>query len=109
MSWVPRSCTLPTVEQPVRLAEFDAVFATTLRPAERVGPAELRLHLPGGESTVRAVRDLIGRETRCCSFSFELRASATATELQVRVPVSQCAVLDAVLERAEAVRAGATA
>jgi hypothetical protein len=29
-SWVPRSCTLPTVEQPLRAAEFDAVFVTTI-------------------------------------------------------------------------------
>ena len=27
-SWVPEACTLPTVEQPVRVAEFDELFAT---------------------------------------------------------------------------------
>ena len=28
MAWVPEACTLPTVEQPVRVAEFDELFAT---------------------------------------------------------------------------------
>jgi hypothetical protein len=34
MTWVPDACTLPTEEVPLRVAEFDALFASTLR---RVG------------------------------------------------------------------------
>jgi hypothetical protein len=26
--WVPQACTLPTVERPLRLAEFNDLFAT---------------------------------------------------------------------------------
>ena len=35
VTWVPESCKLPTVEQPLRVAEFDALFAT--RQARRRG------------------------------------------------------------------------
>ncbi len=106
VTWVPESCTLPTVEQPLRVAEFDDLFATAVRPAERVGPAELRLHLPAGNGTVSTARELVARETGCCSFfAFEVRPSATRTELAVRVPDAQSAVLDAMLQRADAARA----
>jgi hypothetical protein len=107
VTWVPESCTLPTAERPLRVAEFDALFATVTRPAERLGPMRLRLHLPGGPDALAGARDLVARETGCCSFfSFELRPSGTATELDVGVPGSQVAVLDAVQRRVEAVRAG---
>jgi hypothetical protein len=49
MTWVPEACTLPTVEQPLRVAEFDDVFAVAVRAPERVGPDVLRLFLPPGE------------------------------------------------------------
>jgi hypothetical protein len=107
MTWVPESCTLPTVERPLRVAEFDALFATVTRPAERLGPTRLRVRLPGGPDALARARDLVARETGCCSFfSFDLRPSATATELEVQVPESQIAVLDAMQRRVEAVRAG---
>lgn len=106
MTWVPESCTLPTVEQPLRVAEFDDLFAGAVRPAERIDRTGLRLHLPGGEATVSATRLLIARETGCCSFfSFDLASSDAETALEVRVPESQTAVLDAMQERAEAARA----
>jgi hypothetical protein len=37
---------LPTVEQPLRVAEFDDLFATAVAPTERVGTTGLRIHLP---------------------------------------------------------------
>jgi len=105
MTWVPESCTLPTVEQPLRLAEFDELFASAVRPAERVDRTGLRLHLPGGEETVSATRELVARESGCCSFfSFELVPSDAETALEVRVPAPQTAVLDAMQERAETAR-----
>ena len=103
MTWVPDSCTLPTVERPLRVAEFDELFATAVRPAERVGPTELRLHLPAGDATAATVRDLVARETGCCSFfAFDVRPSPGGTELQVRVPEAHTGVLDAMQQRAEA-------
>lgn len=107
MSWVPQACTLPTVEQPLRVAEFDALFATAVAPAERVGPTELRVHLPVGEETAAVARDLIARETGCCAFfAFDLRPSVEGTELRVRVPESQIAVLDGMERLAEVAREG---
>lgn len=107
MTWVPESCTLPTVEQPLRVAEFDDLFATAVAPAERVGSTILLVHLPAGDGVVSTARELAARETVCCSFfAFEVRPSAGETELEMRVPESQTAVLDAMQERAEAARAG---
>jgi hypothetical protein len=107
MTWVPESCTLPTVEQPLRVAEFDDLFASAVAPAERMGSTGLRVHLPAGDEVVATAEELVARESECCSFfSFEVRPSSGGTELEVRVPESQTAVLDAVAQRAEAARAG---
>lgn len=43
--WAPQACTLPTAEQPLRIAEFDNLFATGLRGLDRVAPTTLQLHL----------------------------------------------------------------
>ena len=105
MTWVPEACTLPTVEQPLRVAEFDDLFATAVAPAEREGSTGLRVHLPAGAEVVAAVRELVAREMGCCSFfAFEVLSSSTGTELRVRVPESQIVVLDAMVQRAEATR-----
>ena len=98
-TWVPAACTLPAVEQPLRVAEFDALFATAVRPAERTGPTTLVVHLPASaESTVR---DLVAQETACCSFfSFDVRASDDATDVVVQVPEQHSPVLDALATRA---------
>ncbi|MGW3614623.1 hypothetical protein ACWD6N_33130 [Micromonospora sp. NPDC005163] len=44
-SWVPQACTLPTVEQPLRLAEFDDLFASAVLEMERVDRLRVRLEL----------------------------------------------------------------
>lgn len=57
-SWAPQSCTLPTVEQPLRVAEFDQLFARTVRGVDRPEPGRVRLELeptaevPGGQVDV---------------------------------------------------------
>lgn len=107
VTWVPESCTLPTVEQPLRVAEFDALLATATGPAERLSPTRLRVHLPGGPDPAARARDLVARETGCCSFfSFAVRPSAATTELEVEVPESQVAVLDAMQHRVDDAWAG---
>ena len=105
MTWVPEACTLPTAEQPLRVAEFDDLFAMAVLPADRVGPTELHIRLSAGDEVASTASELVARESGCCSFfGFAVRASATGTVLQVRVPESQAAVLDAMQERAEAAR-----
>ena len=47
-AWVPEACTLPTVERPLRVAEFDYLFAHARRKQHRRSPTTLRwllLHL----------------------------------------------------------------
>lgn len=106
MAWVPQACTLPTSEQQLRVAEFDQLFASAVRPAVRRAPAWLQLYLADGGEVTATVQSLIARETACCSFfTFMLRPSAEALELNVRVPESHVAVLDAVQLRAETARA----
>jgi hypothetical protein len=101
--WVPAACTLPTVEQPLRVAEFDRLFAASLRRVERTSPSQLRLRLD--RSAEAMVRELTDRETRCCSFfGFGFGyAEPDRVVVDVTVPGAQAAVLDALADRAGAV------
>jgi hypothetical protein len=54
---VPQSCTLPTAEQPLRVAELDALFAERLLGSSRPDRLRLELALTGGE---------VVEETRPC-------------------------------------------
>jgi hypothetical protein len=106
--WAPAACTLPTSEQPLRLAEFDALFATALRSVHRDGRTELALTLTAAPGRVDVVRDLIRRETDCCSF-FEFRLEdGDPLRLLVTVPTAYTDVLVALATRAARL-AGATA
>jgi hypothetical protein len=99
--WVPEACTLPTVERPLRLAEFDDLFASALRGQQRRSPTVLRWDLdPAIEVTAR---DLTSRESSCCSFfSFTFDTSRNALQLDVEVPTAHVGVLDALALRAAA-------
>jgi hypothetical protein len=95
------ACTMPTVERPLRLAEFDALFATAVRSVERRGD-DVRMHLAGGEGLVGQVRDLSARETSCCSFfAFVVAGTDQDLTLDVSVPPAHQRILDALTERAE--------
>lgn len=99
--WVPDACTLPTVERPLRLAEFDNLFATAVRDQQRLSAARLRWLLdPAAEAWAR---DLTGRETQCCSFfTFTFALADGAVQLDVEVPAAHVDVLDALAQRATA-------
>lgn len=98
LAWIPDGCTLPTVEQPLRVAEFDAVFDSALRSVERQTSTRLRLVLdPAVEA---ALRELTARESQCCSFfTFTYSTDAAGLVLDVEVPPAQTAVLDALAAR----------
>jgi hypothetical protein len=102
LTWVPAACTLPTVDQPLRLAEFDDLFATALRAQQRLSPTTLRWRLdPAAEVTAR---DLTARESSCCSFfAFSFTPAGDLLDVDVRVPAAHADVLDALADRAAAV------
>jgi hypothetical protein len=103
---VPDACTLPTAEQPLRLAEFDRLFGSVSAAVERRGPQTARISFPPQPEIAAQAADLVVRETRCCSFfTFSLTATGGALHLDVTVPESQTAVLESVLGRVERARA----
>ncbi|MFF1817808.1 hypothetical protein ACFVWG_10970 [Kribbella sp. NPDC058245] len=98
LDWVPASCTLPTVEQPIRVAEFDDLFNAYVQGAERVDATTLRLTLAADAEA--AARDLAGRESSCCSFfGFDFIPAGDVMEMTVTVPAAHVAVLDALAAR----------
>jgi len=95
------ACTLPTAERPLRLAEFDALFAKAVRRVERRG-SDVRMHLTGGEGLAERVRDLTERESSCCSFfTFGVEGTDQDLALDVSVPPARQEILDALVKRAE--------
>lgn len=104
LAWEPSACTLPTIDRPLRLAEFDALF-TGLTRLERIGRVRLRMHLTGESGLASTLRDLTARETECCSFFALTTTEVTDGQvtLDVEVPDDQTDVLDALARRAEAV------
>jgi hypothetical protein len=106
--WVPvDACTLPTREQPLRLAEIDELFASTLRAVERPPGVATRgrLVLAGGQDLPDRVRRLAAAEADCCSFfSFAVEpipGDDVTVALDIEVPVTRADVLAGLLDRAE--------
>ncbi|MER7006566.1 hypothetical protein ABT297_26485 [Dactylosporangium sp. NPDC000555] len=88
---VPDASTLPTAERPLRLAEFDALFAAAVHRVEPIAPTHARMHLTGPAGLEATVRDLAARETACCSFfAFTVTprpaAEGEALTLDIEVP-----------------------
>jgi len=111
-TWVaPDACTLPTVEQPLRVAEFDSLFAEALTSTERVSPTSARFVLTGREDTAARAQDLATRETECCSFfAFTITpTSPVSAVMDVTVLDEWADVLAALVDVAEAASHRATA
>ena len=95
--WAPDACTLPTAERPLRVAEFDDLFAFVVR-AERRQPQRLDVVL---RRIVEApARDLARRESECCSFfTFEFESVGDDVVMHIGVPPEHVEVLDALEAR----------
>jgi hypothetical protein len=91
--WAPDACTLPTAERPLRVAEFDDLFAFVVR-AERREPQRLDVVL---RRIVEApARDLARRESECCAFfTFEFEPAGNDVVMHIAVPPEYVEVLDA--------------
>ncbi|MFI9508298.1 hypothetical protein [Nocardia sp. NPDC052566] len=99
--WAPRdACTLPTADQPLRVAEFADLFAAAVRDVERMSPTLLRLELDGAHETT--ARELAAKEAGCCSF-FTFTFAATepdSVRMDIEVPAARAAVLDGLARQA---------
>jgi hypothetical protein len=124
--WVPvETCTLPTAEQPLRVAEFDTLFAASLRAVEHPAAAatRARLLLAGDADLPGRVQRLADAETACCSFfTFTLTPlavdssadlsgalsgdvdAAAVVALDIEVSAARADALAALVERAERAR-----
>ncbi len=93
-TWIPDTCTLPTGDRPLRLAEWDALFASAVTAVSRTGASSLLLTLAGPDG----VEDLVARESTCCQvFAF----TVTEATLTIDAPPSCADLIDAIAERAE--------
>ena len=99
LTWAPAACTLPTAEQPLRVAEFDQLFADHLHRAHRLDPRTLELLLAADSRDT--VQDLTARESECCSFFAFAISDAGSDEIRLRigVPAAHVAVLDGLADR----------
>ena len=95
--WAPDACKLPTEERPLRLAEFNDLFAFVVR-TERREPQRLDVVL---RRIVEApARDLARRESECCSFfTFEFEPAGNEVTMHITVSPERVAVLDALEAR----------
>ncbi|WP_280504967.1 hypothetical protein [Nocardia farcinica] len=98
--WVPGACTLPTVQQPIRIAEFDRFFTDSTHGLRRTGPTRLELLVdPAAELLAR---ELAARESSCCSFfTFDFAQAGEHLVIGVGVPSAYVEVLDAFAARAQ--------
>ncbi|MGX1540975.1 hypothetical protein [Streptomyces adustus] len=99
-AWVPQSCMLPTEERPLRVAEWDELFAERLILLSRPGPLRLHLDLTGGPGIEERVRDMAEREGCCCSFfAFAVTPGEGLIGLDIAVDQQHAAVLAALAAR----------
>ncbi|WP_433180517.1 hypothetical protein [Actinoallomurus sp. CA-150999] len=101
--WVPQACTLPTAERPLRVAEFDELFAEAVTGLEEVEPTRIRMRLRPEKSVAARTAELAVRETACCSFfTFTLTATGGDLALDITVGDEHAGVLRALAARARA-------
>ena len=101
--WIPAACTLPTVEQPLRRAEFDDLFAADVLSVHQPTRQELQFELrPDAEVAARAAR-LAAKEAGCCSFfTFGLTITEGVVLMTVLTEPAHETVLTALGARARA-------
>ncbi|HYN72696.1 MAG TPA: hypothetical protein VES60_09360 [Nakamurella sp.] len=105
----PAECTLPTADRPLRVAEFDDLFVTEVRSVTRESNVRAIFELGADPEVAATAANLTARESQCCTFwTFTLTMTGGRVTLDVSVPAGQHAVLDALVDRAQAAVSGAT-
>jgi hypothetical protein len=95
--WAPDACTLPTEERPLRVAEFDDLFAFVVRAQRRESQ---RLDVVLRRIVEAPARDLARREGECCSFfTFDFEPAGEDVVMHILVPPERVVVLDALQAR----------
>jgi hypothetical protein len=98
--WVA-SCTLPTVEQPLRLAEFDGLFVEGVTGVDQISPLHLRLQLRADPAVVARAASLAVKETACCSFfAFDLSITQSSAAMTISTEPTHQTMLNALGARA---------
>ena len=106
-SRAPDACALPTADRPLRLAEWDELFAAATTGVRRSDPNRATFQLHPDPAVAAQAADLTVRETQCCSFfTFDLMATGGELQLTVTVPTEHVPVLDALAGRAAPVTGG---
>lgn len=101
--WVPSSCTLPTVDQPLRRREFDEFFVDDVISVGQTSPLEVHFDLRAEPEVAARAANLAAKETACCSFfRFDLTMTHGTVEMVVSTDSQHEAVLAALVARAEA-------
>ncbi|MFC4907117.1 hypothetical protein [Actinomadura gamaensis] len=101
LGWVPRSCTLPTAEQPLRVEEFDALFADAVIEVRADAPGRVRMRLRPEPRLAARAAELAVRETGCCSFfTFALTATGGELVLEITAADRHAPVVAALADRA---------
>jgi hypothetical protein len=100
-TWAPESCTLPTVERPLREEAFATLFRDSLQRVRRPAPTVAELSLDA--HSLERAHELATLETSCCSFfSFDVREADRRVLMTVEVSALHVAVLDALVNSAVA-------
>lgn len=100
--WVPESCALPTVEQPLRRREFDDLFGQDVLAVVRESPGRTRFELRADADVASRAAALAVKETGCCSFfDFDLSISDGKVAMSIRTAVAHHDLLAALTRRAE--------
>jgi hypothetical protein len=100
---VPDACTLSTVDRPLRVAEFDSLFASDVRSVDRLSSGRVRLELRPDPAVASRTANLAARETGCCAFfGFTLVMVEGRLTLDVTATPAHTDVLAALADRAEA-------
>ena len=95
---------MPTAERPLRVAEFNDLFVSSLRSiVAGEGDTHARLLLSGGVGLVERVQQLADSESSCCSFfSFEVTPLAEdLVALDVGAPPAYADVLAGLVDQAQ--------
>ena len=106
---VENLCTLPTAARPLRVTEFDGLFAGQLAAPRWISQHRVEFTLAGVDDLYDQVSDLVARETACCSF-FDFSITRLTQEtgqgpvlaLRAGVPASRHDVLEALTSQAVA-------